>query len=193
MFFCSNYKSQRELKLEINNVNVISENVQIKLEMKLIHGSSLDDTELLHQIVLQVTFLYNLLNWERNRRYFILIVQELKVRGIEVKLETPKPSKKSFVPFSTPATNTPGANVSNSGRIFGRRLSELSKLLVSLDENQETDVLVPKLIVSACKYIEDNVEIEGIYRLSGSAARQKVINWTLYLFVIYTFFKQLIT
>ena len=40
--------------------------------------------------------------------------------------------------------------------------------------SQEIDVLVPKLIVSACKYIEDNVEIEGIYRLSGSAARQKV-------------------
>ena len=39
---------------------------------------------------------------------------------------------------------------------------------------QDVDVLVPKLIVSACKYIEDNVEIEGIYRLSGSAARQKV-------------------
>ena len=33
--------------------------------------------------------------------------------------------------------------------------------------------MVPKLIVSACKYIEDNVEIEGLYRLSGSAARQK--------------------
>ena len=30
------------------------------------------------------------------------------------------------------------------------------------------------MIVSACKYIEDNVEIEGIYRLSGSSARQKV-------------------
>ena len=62
----------------------------------------------------------------------------MKVRGIEVRLETPKPSKKSFVPFSTPATNTPhGSSVSNTaGRIFGRRLGELSKLLVSLDENQ---------------------------------------------------------
>ena len=40
---------------------------------------------------------------------------------------------------------------------------------------QDIDVLVPKLIVSACKYIEENVEIEGIYRLSGSAARQKVV------------------
>lgn len=55
-----------------------------------------------------------------------------------MRLETPKPSKKSFVPFSTPATNTPhGSSVSNTaGRIFGRRLGELSKLLVSLDENQ---------------------------------------------------------
>ena len=81
-----------------------------------------------------------------------------------------------------------------AGRIFGRRLSDLSKLLVSLEDSevrllglllcrhsptpciilQNTDVLVPKLIVSACKYIEDNVEIEGIYRLSGSSARQKV-------------------
>ena len=58
--------------------------------------------------------------------------------------------------------------------MFGRRLSDLSKLLVCLDEKQDIDVLVPKLIVSACKYIEENVEIEGIYRLSGSAARQKV-------------------
>ena len=58
--------------------------------------------------------------------------------------------------------------------MFGRRLSDLSKLLVSLDDKQDIDVLVPKLIVSACKYIEENMEIEGIYRLSGSAARQKV-------------------
>ena len=89
-------------------------------------------------------------------------------------METPKPSKKSFVPFSTPATPHSNQN-QQPGRIFGRRLSDLSKLLVSLDEDlQETDLLVPKLIVSACKYIEQNVEIEGIYRLSGSSARQKV-------------------
>ena len=54
-------------------------------------------------------------------------------------------------------------------------MSDLSKLLVSLEDRENTDVLVPKLIVSACKYIEDNVEIEGIYRLSGSSARQKVV------------------
>ena len=96
----------------------------------------------------------------------------MKVRGIEVKLETPKPSKKSFVPFSTPAT--PGSTTNHVSRLFGRRLSDLSKLLVSLDDDQETDVMVPKLMVMAGKYIEDNVEIEGIYRVSGSAARQKV-------------------
>ena len=73
------------------------------------------------------------------------------------------------------SSNTPHGNAALiAGRIFGRRLSDLSKLLVSLEDRENTDVLVPKLIVSACKYIEDNVEIEGIYRLSGSSARQKV-------------------
>ena len=56
-------------------------------------------------------------------------------------------------------------------RIFGRRLGNLYKLLVSLEDSQ---VLVPKLVVSACKYIEDHIEVEGIYSMSGSAARQKV-------------------
>jgi len=120
--------------------------------MKPVHGCCLDDPELLHQLVLQ----------------------ELKSRGIDVKLETPKPPKKSLVPFSTPS-NTPHSNTVVAGRIFGRRLGDLSKLLVSLEDSQDTDVLVPKLVVSACKYIEDNVQIEGIYRMSGSAARQKAM------------------
>jgi len=120
--------------------------------MEAVHGSSLDDSELLQQLVLQ----------------------ELKSRGIDVKLETPKPPKKSLVPFSTPS-NTPHSNAVIPGRIFGRRLGDLSKLLVSLEDSQDTDVLVPKLVVSACKYIEDHVQIEGIYRMSGSAARQKAM------------------
>jgi len=119
--------------------------------MESIHGCTLDDPELLQQLVLQ----------------------ELRARDIDVKLETPKPPKKSLVPFSTPS-QTPHNNHTAQGRIFGRRLGDLSKLLVSLNDDQ-TDVLVPKLVVSACKYIEDNVQIEGIYRMSGSAARQKVM------------------
>eukprot|EP00092_Neocalanus_flemingeri_P040624 GFUD01044233.1.p1 GENE.GFUD01044233.1~~GFUD01044233.1.p1 ORF type:complete len:1367 (-),score=336.91 GFUD01044233.1:86-4186(-) len=120
--------------------------------MKPVHGSCLDEPELLHQVVLQ----------------------ELKGRGIDVKLETPKPPKKSLVSFSTPS-NTPHTNSVVRGRIFGRRLGDLSKLLVSLEDSQDTDVLVPKLVVSACKYIEENIRIEGIYRMSGSAARQKAM------------------
>jgi len=122
--------------------------------MKPVHGSCLDDPELLHQLVLQ----------------------ELKARGIDVKLETPKPPKKSLglAPFSTPS-NTPHNHAVVPGRIFGRRLGDLSKLLVSLEDSQDTDVLVPKLVVSACKYIEENIQTEGIYRMSGSAARQKAM------------------
>jgi len=120
--------------------------------MLSVHGSCLEDSELLQQLVLQ----------------------ELRARDIDVKLETPKPPKKSLVPFSTPS-QTPHSSHSSQGRIFGRRLGDLSKLLVSLNDEQETDVLVPKLVVSACKYIEENVQIEGIYRMSGSAARQKAM------------------
>jgi len=120
--------------------------------MECVHASSLEDAELLQQLVLQ----------------------ELRARDIDVKLETPKPHKKSLVPFTTPS-HTPHTNTTAQGRIFGRRLGDLGKLLVSLDDKQETDVLVPKLVVSACKFIEENVHIEGIYRMSGSAARQKVM------------------
>lgn len=42
--------------------------------------------------------------------------------------------------------------VSFLGRLFGKRLTDLSKLLVSLDGH--TDVVVPKFVVSACTYIE---------------------------------------
>jgi len=120
--------------------------------MECVHASSLEDAELLQQLVLQ----------------------ELRARDIDVKLETPKPHKKSLVPFTTPS-HTPHTTNTAQGRIFGRRLGDLGKLLVSLDDKQETDVLVPKLVVSACKFIEENIHIEGIYRMSGSAARQKVI------------------
>ena len=64
--------------------------------MKAIHGSSLEDPDLLQQLVTQV---------KKKKSYalcFKLFLQELKSRGIVLRLETPKPSKKSFVPFSTP-------------------------------------------------------------------------------------------
>jgi len=119
---------------------------------ELIHGSNLEDSGVLHR----------------------LVSEELQSRGVYDKLGTPKERRKNLVPFSTPSSNHTGYS-GGSGRIFGRRLNELSKLLVSLIENQDIEVLIPKLVVSACKYIEEHVHVEGIYRMSGSAARQKVM------------------
>ena len=73
--------------------------------------------------------------------------------------------------------------------MFNRRLQELPKELVVVGEGQERDLLVPRwvqatsyshfwrcrLVVSACRYIEDQVEVEGLYRMSGSQGRQKVV------------------
>ena len=71
--------------------------------------------------------------------------------------------------------DTPGGKQAPS-RIFKRRLGDLNKLLVSLDNGcEDTDLLIPKFVVSACKFIEENVCVEGVYRMSGSQARQKMI------------------
>jgi hypothetical protein len=59
------------------------------------------------------------------------------------------------------------------GRVFGKRLTDLSTLFVEVDEN--TDIFVPKFMVNACHYIEEHVNSVGIYRLAGSTARQKNI------------------
>jgi len=85
-------------------------------------------------------------------------------------METPKPAKRSLVPFSTPgSSNTPA----QQGRVFGKRLTDLSTLFVEVEEN--TDLFVPKFMVNACQYIEEHLNSVGIYRLAGSAARQKNI------------------
>lgn len=99
-----------------------------------------------------------------------IIIKELKKKGLCPNLDTPKPCKKYLAPFSTPGGTS---SQPTRGRVFGKRLTDLSKLLVSLDEY--TDVLVPKFVVNACTYIENNVTTEGLYRLAGSNARQKNI------------------
>ena len=73
--------------------------------------------------------------------------------GVMHKLETPKPTKKSLVPFSTPGGGGGGGTCPNAaGRIFGRRLTDLSQLLVGLDDF--TDILVPKFVVGACTFVQ---------------------------------------
>jgi hypothetical protein len=123
--------------------------------MTLVHGSRCDDPDLLHQ----------------------LVTQELQERGISVVLATPRTSKKGLAAFSTPASrggDTPHQVKATQGNLFGRRLGDLTNILVTIGAEQKTSLLVSKFVASACKYIEDNVEIEGIYRMSGSQGRQKV-------------------
>jgi len=102
--------------------------------------------------------------------------QELHERGVSVVLATPRPSKRGLTAFSTPAgraQDTP-KQARAQGRVFGRRLAELTTRAVALADNQQMDVLVPSFLVSACEYIERSVEVEGVYRMSGSQQRQRV-------------------
>jgi len=97
-----------------------------------------------------------------------LVLKELRSQGLQPKLETPKPSKRSLVPFSTPgSSNTPAPQ----GRVFGKRLTDLSTLFVDIDEH--SNIFVPKFVVTAVNYIENHINSVGIYRLAGSNARQK--------------------
>jgi len=113
------------------------------------HGSLCEDVELLQQ----------------------LVTQELAERGIAVVAATPR-NKRALTPFSTPAhkAETPKAK----GKVFGRRLGDLTQRAVTVP-NLEADLLVPKLVASACVFIEERKGVEGIYRMSGSQGRQKVM------------------
>ena len=61
-------------------------------------------------------------------------------------LATPRPSKRGLAAFSTPAgraQDTP-KQARAQGRVFGRRLAELTTRAVALTEDQREDVLVPR-------------------------------------------------
>jgi len=113
------------------------------------HGSLCEDVELLQQ----------------------LVTQELAEKGIAMVAATPR-NKRALTPFSTPAhkAETPKAK----GKVFGRRLGDLTQRAVTVP-NLEADLMVPKLVASACAFIEERKGVEGIYRMSGSQGRQKVM------------------
>ena len=98
--------------------------------------------------------------------------QELAERGIPLVVATPRNTKRALTPFSTPAHK--GETPKARGKVFGKRLGELTQRAVSVP-NLEADLMVPKFVDSACTYIEDRKEVEGIYRMSGSQGRQRVI------------------
>jgi len=113
--------------------------------MKAVHSSACEDRSLLRE----------------------LVIQELKDRGITANIDQVKP-KKSKAPFSTPGGSAPP-----SGRVFGRKIAELSKVYETLDGLDDSSVLVPTFVVHACNFIQAHVRVEGLFRMAGSAARQK--------------------
>ena len=58
--------------------------------------------------------------------------------------------------------------------MFGRRLGELAQSSVTVPK-LEAELLVPKFVAGACAFIEERKGVEGIYRMSGSQGRQKVM------------------
>ena len=134
------------------------------------HGSLCEDVELLQQLVTQVEHLCLMLVVSC---LLVIVVQsqELAEKGIAMVAATPR-NKRALTPFSTPAhkAETPKAK----GKVFGRRLGDLTQRAVTVP-NLEADLMVPKLVASACVFIEERKGVEGIYRMSGSQGRQKVM------------------
>jgi len=114
------------------------------------HGSLCEDVELLQQ----------------------LVTQELAERGIAMVVATPRNTKRALTPFSTPAHK--GETPKAKGKVFGRRLGELTQRAVTVPR-LEADLMVPKFVASACTFIEERKGVEGIYRMSGSQGRQRVM------------------
>ena len=85
---------------------------------------------------------------------------------------TPRNTKRALTPFSTPAHK--GETPKAKGKVFGRRLGELTQRAVTVPR-LEADLMVPKFVASACTFIEERKGVEGIYRMSGSQGRQRVM------------------
>ena len=98
----------------------------------------------------------------------ILVRKELNDRHINFTLEYPKPQKRNVE-----------RKANKSGVVFGRPLEELQMQLICLHDKHNSFVWVPKVIVSACNFIENFISTEGLYRKSGSAARQSYIRQEL--------------
>ena len=78
-------------------------------------------------------------------KHSLLMYQELRDQGVTSSFETPKTKAKT--PFSTPRVSNPPS------RVFGRKMQELSKVLVGLGDT-DNDVMVPKFVVNACSFIQ---------------------------------------
>ena len=89
---------------------------------------------------------------------------------------TPGPASRDRDPSASAAA---GAN-----RLFNRPLRDLSMVMVSLRVDEELtlkEVLIPKILTTLCAWLraEERLRTEGVFRKSGSAARQKQLKVAL--------------
>ena len=82
---------------------------------------------------------------------------------------------------NNPLPKTPGKAVSSAARIFGRPLRDLRQMCVPMmpQDPEEEMMMVPEFLVALCDHLRPHLDTEGIFRKSGSAARQKSLRKSL--------------
>ncbi|KAG8560697.1 hypothetical protein GDO81_015082 [Engystomops pustulosus] len=91
----------------------------------------------------------------------LAVIQHLRSHGIKIKHWNSK----------TRSDQAKGAV--HTGKVFGAPLHTLPQLNIPVYGN------IPSFLVAACKYLEENVDTEGLFRKSGSVARQKLLKTKL--------------
>ena len=91
---------------------------------------------------------------------------------------TPGPASRDRDP-SASSSAAAGAN-----RLFNRPLRDLSMVMVTLKVDEELtlkEVLIPKILTTLCEWLRggERLRTEGVFRKSGSAARQKQLKVAL--------------
>ncbi|XP_056403282.1 rho GTPase-activating protein 11A isoform X2 [Hyla sarda] len=87
----------------------------------------------------------------------LAVIQHLRSYGIKIKH------------WNSKSRAEPGNGGVHTGNIFGAPLHTLPQVNVPLYGN------IPAFLVVVCKYLEDNVHTEGLFRKSGSVLRQKLL------------------
>ncbi|KAM4013612.1 rho GTPase-activating protein 11A-like isoform 2-T2 [Anomaloglossus baeobatrachus] len=82
-------------------------------------------------------------------------IQQLRSYGIKMKH------------WNKAARGDPGRGTAPTGKVFGAPLYTLPHLNIPVYGN------IPSFLVATCKYLEEHVQTEGLFRKSGSVVRQK--------------------
>ena len=90
-------------------------------------------------------------------------------------------SRRSSVPSPPKIQQNSGGSFQKNytGSVYGKSLQDLRKNTWILDQNQDggpcscKDINVPQYLLEIIKYLEQNLEIEGLFRRDGAKSRQK--------------------